>query len=242
MPSVWARPSWEDEAVNLCEVLRRHRLVATVRSDDPQAALDSVVTLAAAGVAVIEISCASADAMGVLVRARAELGPEAVLGVGAVVTERDVVRVEQAGASFVATVGLAPALAEAVRLGLPALAGALTPTEVVSAGLAGVAAVKLFPAPLGGPRYLAALRESLPEVPFVPSGAVDLASVPAYLAAGAVAVDVGEPLLGDASHGGDLDALRDRAAAFLAAVDGARDAAGDAHGAVERRVRTAGYR
>lgn len=206
--------------MNLREVLRRHRLVAAVRSDDPQAALASVLTLAQAGVAMIEISCAARDALGVLVRARAELGPEVTLGAGGVLTERDVVHVEQAGATFVATVGLAPALAEAARLGLPALAGALTPTEVVSAGLAGAVAVKLFPAPLGGPRYLAALREHFPEVPFVPSGAVDLASVPAYLAAGAVAVDVGAPLLGDAPFGGDLDALRDRAAAFLAAVNG----------------------
>lgn len=204
--------------MNLREVLRRHRLVAAVRGDDPDAALASVLTLAGAGVAVIEISCTSKDAVGVLARARAALGPEAALGAGAVLTEADVVQVEQAGASFVVTPGVAPALAEAGRLGLPALAGAWSPTEVVTAGLAGATAVKLFPASLGGPRYLAQLRQAFPEVPFVPVGGVELDSVPAYLAAGAVAVGVDAPLLGDAPDGGDLDALRQRAAAFLAAV------------------------
>lgn len=204
--------------MNLREVLLRHRLVAVVRGDDPDSALASVLTLADAGIAVIEVSTTSRDAVGVLARARAELGPDAVLGAGTVLTETDVVQVEQAGASFVVTPGLAPALAEAVRLGLPALAGALTPSEVVSAGLAGAAAVKLFPASLGGPRYLAELRGPFPDVPFVPFGGVTVGLAREYLTAGAVAVGVGGPLLGDALRGGDLAALRDRAAAFLAAV------------------------
>lgn len=204
--------------MNLPEALRSHRLVAVVRSDDPEAALASVLTLADAGVAVIEISTTSRDAVGVLARARAELGPDVLLGAGTVLTESDVVQVEQAGASFVVTPGLAPALAEAARLGLPVLAGALTPTEVVAAGLAGAAAVKLFPASLGGPRYLKQLREPFPEVPFVPFGGVDVTAAAEYLAAGAVAVGVGRPLLGDAPGGGSLAALRDRATAFRAAV------------------------
>jgi 2-dehydro-3-deoxyphosphogluconate aldolase/(4S)-4-hydroxy-2-oxoglutarate aldolase len=204
--------------VNLPDVLRRHRLLAVVRADDPDAALECVLVLAEAGISLIEVSVTSKDAAGVLVRARAALGPEAPLGAGAVLTEADVVQAEQAGASFVVTPGVVPAVAEAVRLGLPALVGALTPTEVVAASLSGAAAVKLFPASLGGPAYLSALREPFPEVPFVPVGGVDTGTAPNYLAAGAVAVGVSGPLLGDAPRGGDLDGLRLRATAFLAAV------------------------
>jgi 2-keto-3-deoxy-6-phosphogluconate aldolase len=50
----------------------------------------------------------------------------------------------------------------------------------------------------------------------VPSGGVDLLGAEAWLQAGAAAVSVGGPLLGDALRGGDLDALRDRATAFVA--------------------------
>lgn len=203
--------------MNLREVLRQHRLMAVVRADDPDDALDSILVLAEAGITLIEVSLTSKDAAGVLARARAELGPEAPLGAGTVLTEADVVQVEQAGASFVVTPGLAPAVAEAVRLGLPALVGALTPAEVIAASLAGAAAVKLFPASLGGPDYLRTLREPFPDCPFVPFGGIDVDAVPGYLAAGALAVGVGSPLLGDASRGGDLDGLRVRAEAFLAA-------------------------
>jgi 2-dehydro-3-deoxyphosphogluconate aldolase/(4S)-4-hydroxy-2-oxoglutarate aldolase len=204
--------------VNLREVLRQHRLMAVVGADDPHAALDSILVLADAGITLFEVPLTSKDAVGVLVRARAELGPEAVLGAGTVLTEADVVQAEQADASFIAMPGLAPALAESLRLGLPALVGALTPTEVVAASLAGAAAVKLFPASLGGPAYLRTLREPFPDCPFVPLGGVDADSVPEYLAAGALAVGVGAPLLGDAARGGDLDGLRERAQVFLAAT------------------------
>lgn len=199
-------------------MLRRHRLLAVVRGDDPEAALESILVLAEVGISLVEVSVTSRDAVGVLVRARAELGPDAPLGAGGVLTEADVVQAEQAGVSFVVTPGLVPAVEEAIRLGLPALVGALTPTEVVAASLAGAAAVKIFPAELGGPTYLGALREAFPDVPFVPVGGVDAGSAPGYLGAGAVAVGVGPPLLGDAPLGGDLAALRLRATAFLAAV------------------------
>jgi 2-dehydro-3-deoxyphosphogluconate aldolase/(4S)-4-hydroxy-2-oxoglutarate aldolase len=104
------------------------------------------------------------------------------------------------------------------------LPGALTPTEVVAAWEAGATAVKLFPARLGGPRYLRELREPLDDIPIVPTGGVSVESIPEWFAAGAVAVGAGGPLLGDALATGDLVGLRARAAAMLAAVRGARPA------------------
>ncbi|WP_262403504.1 bifunctional 4-hydroxy-2-oxoglutarate aldolase/2-dehydro-3-deoxy-phosphogluconate aldolase [Actinomadura sp. CNU-125] len=101
---------------------------------------------------------------------------------------------------------------------MPVLAGALTPTEVAAAAASGVDAVKLFPASAHGPGYLKALRDPFPDVPFVPVGGVGRDEAVEYLALGAVAVGVGSPLCGDAPHGGDLDALRARARAFVAAV------------------------
>lgn len=204
--------------MNLRELLERHRLLAVVRADDPVPALAAIRVLADAGIALIEVPLTSKDALGVLLRARTELGPEIVLGAGTVLTDADVVQVEQAGAGFVVTPALVPAVAESVRLGLPALVGALTPTEVVAVSLAGATAVKLFPATLGGPAYLRALREPFPDVPFVPCGGVDLASAVDYLDAGALAVAVDAPLLGDAARGGDLSALYERARTFRAAL------------------------
>jgi 2-dehydro-3-deoxyphosphogluconate aldolase / (4S)-4-hydroxy-2-oxoglutarate aldolase len=59
-------------------------------------------------------------------------------------------------------------------------------------------------------------------VPLVPTGGIALDDIGAYLAAGAAAVGVGSPLLGDAGDpGGDLDALADRARRAVAAATGA---------------------
>lgn len=204
--------------MKLLDALRTHRLMAIVRGPDPEATLASVLTLADSGVAVIEVSLTGADALSTIRRARASLGADFGLGAGTVLSAEDAQRAAEAGAAFLVTPAIAPSLAEAGRLGLPVLAGALTPTEVVQASASGAAAVKLFPASLGGPAYLGALRDPFPQTAFVPVGGVDAASARAYLDRGAVAVGVGSPLLGDAVRGGALAALRERAATFLAGV------------------------
>ncbi|MCG5447173.1 bifunctional 4-hydroxy-2-oxoglutarate aldolase/2-dehydro-3-deoxy-phosphogluconate aldolase [Micromonospora sp. NIE79] len=204
--------------MNLLDELRTHRLLAIVRGPDPAAALTAVLTVAESGVALIEVSMTSADALGVIRRARAALGPDFALGAGTVLSAEDAHAAADAGAGFLVTPAIAPSLAEGGRLGLPVLAGALTPTEVVQAVDGGAAAIKLFPASLGGPDYLGALRDPFPGIAFVPVGGVDADGARRYLDRGATAVGVGSPLLGDAVRGGDTTALRERAADFLAAV------------------------
>lgn len=194
--------------------LTGHRLLAIVRGPARDAALATVLTLAGEGVRLIEVSLVTAGALEVIRAARAALGPGAHLGAGTVVTAADARDAAEAGASFLVTPAVSAAVGEGAALGLPVLAGALTPTEVVNALAAGATAIKLFPASLGGVRHLRALRDPFPGVPFVPVGGVGTAEAADYLSAGAVAVGVGSPLVGDAAAGGDLGALRARARAF----------------------------
>lgn len=204
--------------MDLLNLLGEHRLLAIVRGNDPEAALSTVVTLAESGVNLIELSLTTADALAVISKARTALGPQAHLGAGTVVTAHDAAQAQQAGASFLVTPAIGSAVAEASRLGLPVIAGAFTPTELVEALDRGATAIKLFPASVGGVGYLRALRDPFPEVPLVPVGGVDEEGAVRYLAAGAVAVGVGSPLVGDAASGGSLEQLRVRAQAFLRSV------------------------
>ncbi|WP_275295412.1 bifunctional 4-hydroxy-2-oxoglutarate aldolase/2-dehydro-3-deoxy-phosphogluconate aldolase [Amycolatopsis sp. La24] len=174
----------------LLSELRARRLLAIVRDPDPGRALATVRTLAEAGVRLIEVSLTGADALAVVEKA-GEIG-NLRLGVGTVCSVADVRDAVAAGAEFVVTPGFSDALDECRRLGVPVLAGALTPSEVIAARDAGATAVKLFPA--GGPAQLRALRDPFPDVPFVPVGGVDVAAAREYLAAGALAVGVGGPL------------------------------------------------
>jgi 2-dehydro-3-deoxyphosphogluconate aldolase/(4S)-4-hydroxy-2-oxoglutarate aldolase len=197
------------------EELRAARLIAIVRGADCAAALASTLALAEEGMGFIEVSLTTAGALDVIGRARAALGPDAWLGAGTVLTAADAEAAAAAGASFIVTPALGPGVDAAVARGLPVVAGALTPTEVVSAEAAGAAAVKLFPASTGGVRYLRALRDPFPATPFVPVGGVDEDAAREYLAAGAIAIGVGSPLLGDAAAGGPLSGLRERARRYL---------------------------
>jgi 2-dehydro-3-deoxyphosphogluconate aldolase / (4S)-4-hydroxy-2-oxoglutarate aldolase len=209
--------------MNLLDALRSRRLLAIIRGTDPGAAVRSALTLAEEGVSLIEVSLTTADAFGVISRARAELGADVDVGAGTVVTAEDASRARNAGAGFVVTPAIVPGLQAAAERGLPLLCGALSPTEVVTAVQHGAVAVKLFPASLGGARYLRALRDPFPTVPFVPVGGVDADAAREYLAAGAVAVGVGSPLLGDAASGGSLSDLRVRTRRFLAIAAGEDD-------------------
>ncbi|MFJ9246671.1 bifunctional 4-hydroxy-2-oxoglutarate aldolase/2-dehydro-3-deoxy-phosphogluconate aldolase [Streptomyces sp. NPDC101776] len=205
--------------MDLRAALAAHRLVAVMRGTDPEASVRTVLTLAEEGVELIEVSLTGADALSVIERARKELGPDRPLGAGTVLTVEDARAARHAGADFAVTPALGDGIREANRLELPVLAGVLTPTEILAARSFGAAALKIFPAAeAGGPAYLKALRGPFPHEVFVPVGGVDEVAARAYLDAGATAVGVGSPLVGDAADGGDLTALRDRARAFLAVV------------------------
>ncbi|GAA1680014.1 bifunctional 4-hydroxy-2-oxoglutarate aldolase/2-dehydro-3-deoxy-phosphogluconate aldolase [Fodinicola feengrottensis] len=201
----------------LRDQLAAHRLVAIVRGADPDAALRTVVTLVTAGVPLVEVSLNTPDAPKVIAAATAELGAAGLgVGAGTVRTADDAHRARDAGATFVVTPGLSAGVTAAVDAGLPVLAGAFTATEALAADAAGATAVKLFPASAGGPSYLRALRDPLPDLHFVPVGGVGADVVRAYLNAGALAVGVGSPLVGDAASGGNQAELRERARTFLA--------------------------
>lgn len=202
----------------LIEGLRAARLLAILRGSDPEACVRTAMTLVEAGVDHLEVSLTTTGAVEVIRRLGREAAGRATIGAGTVMTADDVQRVHDAGATYIVTPAFGPSLQAAVALGLPVLAGALTPSEAYAAMEAGATAIKLFPASLGGPAYLSALRDPFPAVPFIPVGGVDRDAAREYLRRGALAVGVGSPLIGDAARGGSLEDLRTRAADFLAAV------------------------
>ncbi|MGW7290989.1 hypothetical protein ACWGIB_01190 [Streptomyces xiamenensis] len=87
---------------------------------------------------------------------------------------------------------------------------------------AGAAAVKIFPAATVGPDYLRQLSGPFPGLSTMPSGGVGLDDIPGWIRAGAAAVSLGGPLLGDALRGGDTGALRERARRAIGQVAAAR--------------------
>ncbi len=199
--------------------LARERLLAIIRGTDPEAAIRAALVLLESGIRFLEVSLVTTDALRVIGEVVRRAPDGCTIGAGTVLSGDDVTRAEEAGARFMVSPAVTKSVAKSVAMGIPILAGALTPTEAMTATGLGATAVKLFPASVGGPAYLRALRDPFPDVHFVPVGGVTAVSAAEYFAAGAVAVGIGSPLVGDAAAGGDLDALRARAARFLAVAN-----------------------
>jgi 2-dehydro-3-deoxyphosphogluconate aldolase/(4S)-4-hydroxy-2-oxoglutarate aldolase len=172
--------------------LRGARIVPVVRVADAENARRLVERLLLAGIDVIELTTTIAGWQEMASTIRVE-HPEVCVGVGTVSTAQLARQAVDAGAHFCVSPRLVPAArAELERAGVPFLEGGLTPTEVLDAASRGIA--KLFPAHVGGVRYLASLLAVEPLARIMPTGGIPLGEVGAWLRTGAVAVGVGSDL------------------------------------------------
>jgi 2-dehydro-3-deoxyphosphogluconate aldolase / (4S)-4-hydroxy-2-oxoglutarate aldolase len=187
------------------------RVLAIVRYREPCDLVAVVDALRAGGIDAIEIT---ADTPGALEAVAAAREAGAPIGAGTIRTVEEARAFAAAGAAFLVSPGLVSQIVhEGRELGVPTVPGVLSPTEVLGAFAAGASIVKLFPASLGGARYLGALRGPFPDVRFIPTGGIATEDVPRWLEAGAACVGLGSALAGDAAPRtrSDLERISDRA-------------------------------
>ena len=192
--------------------LRQHPIIAVLRASAATDYDPVVDALAENGVHSIELTLSTPGTFEHLPALLTRVGDDVEVGIGTIVTVRQAEFAIAAGAHYLVTpiVNL-DVIALAVREGIPVFPGGLTPTELYGAWAAGATAVKIFPAETVGPQYGSHLRGPFPDLEFVPSGGIGLEDIPRWLNAGALAVSLGGPLVGDALKGGSLAALAERA-------------------------------
>ncbi|SEB75897.1 2-keto-3-deoxy-phosphogluconate aldolase [Paramicrobacterium humi] len=198
------------------ESVRAARVIAVVRAPSPEVAVDACDALVRGGVTGLEITYSTPDAPRVIRELDERYGDSVLLGAGTVTSARDAERAAEAGARFLVSPGTRPALTQAMlATGTLVMTGALTPSELMEAVELGSHVVKIFPASLGGPAFLGALRAPFPDVPLMPTGGVTPDNVAAWFAAGAIAVGAGGDLVpGTALTNGDFDEIERRARLF----------------------------
>lgn len=197
------------------------RLIVVARARSAEDYDPVLEVLIDAGIRSVELTLTTPGTIEHLPRLIDRFGDDVDLGIGTVTDTDQLRRAVDAGARYLVTPITVPALlAAAVEAGVPLVPGGFTPTELFASWSAGASAVKVFPAGRLGAGYVKDLRGPFPDIEVVPSGGVDLESAAQWLAAGAAAVSVGGPLLGDAFQGGDLVALGERARAFVAVAAG----------------------
>ncbi|GMV90987.1 MAG: aldolase [Candidatus Hydrogenedentota bacterium] len=201
-------------------------IVAVVRADSGGDDLVRVVeAVAAGGVHCIEVTMTTPGALECIETASKKLaGADVLLGVGTVLDAETCRMAILAGAEYVVTPTLSiPVIHMARRYGKPIAAGAYTPTEILTAWEAGSDFVKVFPASIGGPEYLKAIKGPLPQIPLIPTGGVEVGNVGEFLKAGAVALGVGGNLVAKKLVAArDFDGITKNARAFADAVRAAR--------------------
>jgi 2-dehydro-3-deoxyphosphogluconate aldolase / (4S)-4-hydroxy-2-oxoglutarate aldolase len=199
--------------------LTSSKVIAVLRASHISTLARVCDVLVEQGIVNLELTLTTPGLLGALPGLVDRYADSADVGVGTILTESDAERAVACGARFLVTPTMnVPVVRLAVVRQVAVFPGGLTPTELATGWEAGATGVKIFPAQTVGAGYLKHLRGPFPGMQVVPSGGVDLDASRQWLAAGAAAVSVGGPLLGDALSGGDLFALRERCRAFRTAV------------------------
>jgi 2-dehydro-3-deoxyphosphogluconate aldolase/(4S)-4-hydroxy-2-oxoglutarate aldolase len=170
------------------------RIVAVLRAPEMRGTRSIVEALVECGIRCVEFTWTIADVLSHVETAIQVDG--AVVGVGTVLHAQQVIDAEKAGARFIVTPSVRPAVAQAARdRNIPFVLGAWTPSEVAHAIDLEASAVKIFPAEIGGPALLKALRGPFDRTDFIPSGGVTTENAGEWLMAGARAISVGSLII-----------------------------------------------
>ena len=204
-------------------------IVAVIRADSGETLADVAEALLAGGVEVMEVTFTVPDAVEVIKEVKRRIGDRILLGAGTVLDSETARTAILAGAEFIVSPSTDVKVIEMCkRYDKIVTPGVFTPTEVVTAWQAGADIVKVFPADIGGPSHLKALKGPLPQVKIMPTGGVDLTTAEDFLKAGACALGVGGALVEkDAVERRDMDRITSLAKQYVEIVRNFRSQSGD---------------
>jgi len=201
-------------------------IVPVVRATSAKQAIAAAVAVAAGGISIVEVTMTVPGALDAITQLVKTLGREVIVGAGTVLDAEAARQCFDAGAEFLVSPGLDLGTVKAAnQAGKLIMAGALTPTEVITAWKGGADFVKVFPASaVGGPSYLKALRGPLPQIPLVPTGGVNLNTAADFLRAGASALGIGgELVLAAALKSGNVAQITELARRYVEVVQQTRE-------------------
>jgi 2-dehydro-3-deoxyphosphogluconate aldolase/(4S)-4-hydroxy-2-oxoglutarate aldolase len=209
-------------------LIRATGVIAIMRAQSSAQLIAAAEAIKQGGVTVIEVTMTTPGALDVIAQATHRFGDAALFGAGSILDAETARAAILAGAGFI----VAPTLNHEVialcrRYSIPVMPGCYTPTEMLTAWEAGADMIKLFPASVGGPDLIQAIRAPLPQLEIVPVGGVDLDTAAEFIRKGAAALGVGSSLINQKLlDAGDMAELTRRAASFIQEVKQGRGKAG----------------
>src|SRR5581483_4917465 len=200
-------------------------IVPVVRAASAEQAILAAEAVATGGIPIVEITMTVPGAIEVITQLTRSVGSQVLVGAGTVLDAATAARCLEAGAEFLVSPGFDLRTVQlAQQHGKLMMAGALTPTEVITAYQAGSDFVKIFPCgSVGGPAYIRALKSALPHIPMVPTGGVNITTAAEFLRAGVSALGIGGELVSRAElEAGNVSAIAAAARRFAAIVSETR--------------------
>ena len=151
-------------AKNTLEVIQQCGVVAIMRAKSSDQLLAAADAIRAGGVNVIEVTMTTPGALDVIRQAVEKYGDAVLFGAGTILDPESARAAILAGAQFVVAPTLNLKTIEICkRYSVPVMPGAYTPTEILTAWEAGADIIKVFPADVGGPIYIKAIKAPLPQ-------------------------------------------------------------------------------
>jgi 2-dehydro-3-deoxyphosphogluconate aldolase/(4S)-4-hydroxy-2-oxoglutarate aldolase len=172
------------------------QIIGVVREDTAEVAEAVAEAYARHGMRIIEITMTTPDAIELMTSMVKRYGSHIAIAAGTVRSTNDAALARRAGASIIVSPHTNPRVIEyAVENDLLSIAGAATPTEIITAWETGCDVVKVYPAHhLGGPDYIRTIRGPIRDVAMLAGGPVPLDMIDHYLDAGCIAVNLGPSL------------------------------------------------
>ena len=200
-------------------------IVSIIRAQSGEQLVDVAKALYEGGIDVIEVTFTVPGVLDIISAVKRELGDRILLGAGTVLDTETARAAILAGAEFIVTPTVNPDVIRLCnRYSKVIMPGGFTPTEILTAWEAGADIVKVFPADVGGPSFLKAVHGPMPHIRLLPTGGVDLETLPAFVKAGACAVGLGSALVEkQAVESGDMNRIRSLAEQYVALVKQTRD-------------------
>ena len=173
------------------------RVIPVVRTSTPELAETAIEWLTEAGLRTFEITLTIPGALELISKYASR--EDILIGAGTVTSAKQAEACLASGAKYLVSPCVLRELPEiSHQEDVPCFLGALTPTELHNAVVAGADAIKIFPInKMGGASYLKALLSVFPNVALIPTGGVKPDEITQYLKSGAMCVGLGGELVNE---------------------------------------------
>ncbi|MEY8338055.1 bifunctional 4-hydroxy-2-oxoglutarate aldolase/2-dehydro-3-deoxy-phosphogluconate aldolase [Lachnospiraceae bacterium 62-35] len=210
----------------MAAAVSEHKITAILRGIEPKKIPLVAQALYDGGIRLLEITfnqkseAKLEDTVKAIRNVKGVYGERMYIGAGTVMSIEELYAAKEAGAGFILSPNVdQEVIGKAVKENICAIPGAMTPTEIADAFMAGAGLVKVFPAGNLGITYCRAVMAPLNHIPMIAVGAIDDKNLKEFLKAGFVGVGIGSSLTDKAMiEKEDYDGLRKLAAKYIQAA------------------------